>query len=296
MRRLLICCAILLAQPALADPSGKVNPRSPGKQGIDKIVRAVNSSGDQTWLVQLDNFRSRLRPTQQRQYDALVEQLGNDSRIQFDYRAGAQNDPALQGLALRGIAAANFNHPQLLQYVIAQSVKEDGKLNIFIYPKEIPWRDFYDGMDGSLQGALATPKNDIAVDQVDFYGFLESGDNAFIHEFAHLQQRVNLDGSQGMARLPGDFPYAAQFAREFSHPQMQKFLIGYFLGGTPPKEEEALGNAESWPTVQNLFHQDPEALKSASPRIYQQLRSYFGIDPLTGQPSQPVRLKASVSP
>lgn len=277
-------------------PAAKpVDPTNPGEAGIKQVTDAVRESGDVSQLNQLDNFRSRLTPEQQKQYDQQLAQLRNDPRINFEYKEGAPEDIALEDLALRGILAANFNNPKMLDQVLNDSVEKDGKFSVVVYPSDINLKDFNQG-DQKINGGLASNSNDIAISSDAFYSFLRSGDNAFVHEFSHLQQRVRQDGSHERGRVPGDYPYPEQFEKAFADENFQKFLVDNFLGGNAPKEGLALGNAESWPTISNLFHQDPEALKKASPELYQQMSRYFGLDPITGQQTPPVQLNGTGDP
>ncbi|MFN8607424.1 MAG: hypothetical protein U0931_07825 [Vulcanimicrobiota bacterium] len=253
-----------------------VNPKSPGQPAVDQVVAAVRRDGDLKQLNQLDNFRSRLDPLGQAEYDRELAKLSSDERVNFAYKDGARPDPALEGLALRGITAANYKNPKLLNQVLAQSVKADGKFTIDVYPEAVPLDNYNKEWKGTSAG-LATPKNDVAIDQKDFYTFLAGGDNALVHEFAHLQQRVGRDGGVQDGRVPGEFPFPNEFAKAFSEQNFQNFLVKRF---NPNKADDGsvLGGAESWPTVQNLFRQDPQALKQASPELYRQMQAYTGLD------------------
>ncbi len=281
------------------DEVTRTDPRAPGSDGVSSVVAAVNQTGDVKQLDRLDNFRSRLTPEQQKEYDAQVAALRASGRVTFDYRDGATANPALEELALRGIVAANFNNPALLEQVLGDSEAEDGRFQVAIYPEHVPLRDFYADNDGNAAG-LATPRNDLAVGAADSFSILASGDNIFVHEFAHLQQRVRRDGAHESGRVPGDFPYPEQFEDAFAAPEFQAFVLDRFFGGTRPSDLPAdsllLGNAESWPTVQNLFHQDPEALKRASPDLYAQLVRYSGFDPIAKTRAPAVQLNGQADP
>ncbi|MBK7863459.1 MAG: hypothetical protein IPJ65_33630 [Archangiaceae bacterium] len=283
-------------QVAGFDRQTRADPAAPGSTAISVIVEAVNASGDLSQLDRLDNFRSRLTPEQQQQYDAMLAQLRADGRIQFDYRDGAETDPALQDLALRGIAAACFNDPTLLEHVLSGAAADDGAFEIIVYPGALPLGDFYPGNPDTAAG-LATPGNDVAIDASSFYAFLSSGDNALLHEFSHLQQRVQADGSLGDGRVPADFPWPEDFDAAFSDPDFQEFLIDHFLGGKPPDDGAlALGGSESWPTLQNLFHQFPEQLQLQSPELYRLMCRYTGLDPLRQTETPPVQLNGQADP
>lgn len=279
--------------PSLRDlMSPKVDPKAPGKPAVTKIFDKVQKTGDLTALNAIDNFRSRLTPEQQKAYDKELQKLRDNPNIVFEYHDGSSPNPniALEDVALRGIAAASFNNPKLEGEVLKDSKEVDGKLNIHVYPDAVPLEDFHPGHTGK-SGGLATPSNDIAVGQANVISYLGHGENVLLHEFAHLQQRVRADGSHKGERVPGDFPNPEGFAKAFSDPKFQDFLIEKYqwLGAKKPEDgKDFRGGQESWPSVQELYREFPEELKKASPELYKMMQEYTGFDlldkPSTGGP------------
>ncbi len=132
---------------------------------------------------------------------------------------------------------------------------------------------------------------DIAIDTEFFLGALASGDNALLHEFAHLVQRTGVDA--GLPQFPAGFPHLDTVLDEFESPAFQAFIINRFFGGNPPLDASGNPispvhfNAETFPTLLNLFRQFPQELHANSPEIYNAFVEYYGYDPLTQQGSPP---------
>jgi hypothetical protein len=270
-------------------PGAEFVPRT--REQVDAVIDRANQTGDFSKLDSIDNFRQTLTPELQAEYDRQVEELRSDPRVEFEYRDGAQPDPALEELALRGIVASTFGNPALLEETLDQAVADDGRVPIYVYPGPVPIGDFHAGNTNAAAG-LATPDGGIAIDQEFFKNVLAEGDNAFVHEFSHLAQRTG-------ERFPGDFPYEEAVLREFESDEFQEFLIERFHGGDRPTDDagnpvdQVLGGAETFPTLQNLFRQFPEELKEQSPEIYRAFTEYYGYDPLTRESGPPVQLNGT---
>lgn len=281
-------------------PAGE--PFTPVPADVLAGVQAnVDKTGDRSQLDQVDNFRQTLPPDQQAEYDRQLQALRDDDRIEFEYVDGAPQSDATEDLALRGILAATWGNPDSLERTIATSHEQSGSLKISVHDGPVPIGDYYEGNTDTAAG-LATPTGGIAIDRNFMNDVTAKGDNPFVHEFAHIQQRTNPDGTPHMdQRLPADFPYPDEFVEEYESPEFQQFITDRFYGGTPPTDDAgnpivAAGGAESWPTVQNLFRQYPEELKEKSPEIYQQMVDYSGYDPLTREQSPRVQLNGTGDP
>jgi hypothetical protein len=272
------------------DPGEPFQERT--REEIDRLLGKVDKTGDLTGLNTVDNFRQTLTPELQAEYDRQLEELRNDPRIEFEYREGAKPSAAEEDLALRGILASTFGNPQLLDSTLENSLGEDGRVAIYVYPSSFPLSDFGSTSTTNAPG-YATPDGGIAIAQDFNRDVLAQGDNPFVHEFGHLTDRSN-----GDVNYPEDFPFAESTQAELESEHFQEFLIDRFNGGNPPLDED--GNpkplhtgGEGWPTMLNLFKQYPEELKEASPDIYRNMTEYFGYDPLTQESGPPVQLNGT---
>ncbi len=281
-------------------PAGE--PFTPVPADVLAGVQAnVDKTGDRSQLDQVDNFRQTLPPDQQAEYDRQLEALRNDDRIEFEYVDGAPQSDATEDLALRGILAATWGNPDSLERTIATSHEQSGSLKISVHDGPVPIGDYYEGNTDTAAG-LATPTGGIAIDRNFMNDVTAKGDNPFVHEFAHIQQRTNPDGTPHMdQRFPADFPYPDALTEAYESPEFQQYIIDRFHGGNPPTDDDgnpvtANGGAETWPTLQNLFRQYPEELKAKSPEIYQQMVDYSGYDPMTRQQTPRVQLNGTGDP
>lgn len=265
---------------------------------IDRLLAKVDKSGELTALNTIDNFRQTLPPELQAEYDRQLEALRNDPRIEFEYRDGAIPSAAEEDLALRGILAATFGNPQLLESTLETALGEDGRVAIYVYPDSFKLTDFREGKPTEVPG-YATPDGGIAISQDFFRDIIGQGDNPFVHEFAHLTARSET-GDPATENYPEDFPFPEGVQAELESPEFQQFLIDRFNGGNTPVDDA--GNpttlhtgGEGWPTLLNLYRQFPEELQAASPEIYRSMVEYFGYDPLTRESGPAVQLNGSGS-
>ena len=266
--------------------SSALESRPPGtpfksrtREQIDGLLAKVDESGDLSRLNAIDNFRQTLTPELQAEYDRQLEALRSDPRIVFQYEGGVERSAAMEDLALRGMVAATFGDPSLLDRTLDTASSESGQVPIVFKPGE--------------GGAVANADGSIEMQEDFFRNVLAQGDNAFLHEFSHLSMRVQESGDEPDLdqRFPADFPYEEAVLREFESDQFQEFLGERF--GVDTGEGTALDGAETFPTLQNLFRQSPEELSEASPEIYRAFTEYYGYDPLTQTSSNPVQLNGA---
>ncbi|MCB9650989.1 MAG: hypothetical protein H6730_31030 [Deltaproteobacteria bacterium] len=305
--------AIESCLPKKPEPTAeaKGTSRAPGEpfqalttDELNKVVAYADATGDMSRLDEVDNFRQTLTPELQAEYDQQLEALRNDPRIEFQYEDGLPQSAAMEDLALRGTLAATFGNPDLLDRTLDDSANADGKVPFIFHDGPVPIDAYYPGAEaGSTAAGLALPDGGIAIDDGFMRGATARGDNPFVHEFSHLTQRVPQPGQEAESgqRFPGDFPYTDGVEEAFNEPGFQDYLVDRFFGGNRPTDDA--GNpvdlvhqgAETWPTLQNLFHQYPEELQQNSPEIYRSMSEYFGYDPLTQTSSAPVQLNGTGS-
>jgi pilus assembly protein Flp/PilA len=70
------------------DTGPRPEPPTPTRDQVLAAVETANASGDLHALDSVDRFRQRLTPELQAEYDALLEQLRNDDRIELTYQPG----------------------------------------------------------------------------------------------------------------------------------------------------------------------------------------------------------------
>ncbi len=231
-----------------------------------EAMEKTNKTGDPWDMNPGDAFRNSLDPEAQRQYDATLAQLRNDPRVQFEFKDGALDTPAMREIALRGMVAATFGRPQDLEQRIAagSAVSDNGKYTITYVP------DSYQSPDGKNGwGAKAGQTGIIAKQGFTIQQIANENDNLFIHEFSHTLE-ARSDGSIG--NLPPDFGFINElrFYAAFNTPEFQKYI-----GQTKV-------DAETFAGTQNRFRQNPQGLKDASPEMYQLMVDYSHFDPLSG--------------
>ncbi len=263
-----------------------------------ELARAkTNASGDPRVMDAVDPFRASLGKEEQKLYDQTLERLRHDDRISFDFRDGATPDLATRELALRGIAAASFGRPAELEAGLRTATNStfvpdehgghvertpgQGHFTIAVYPSEFPTAENTPSQDGGIElnGGLKTEQGTLVISQDFLFEQAPRNDNLLVHEFSHVLQGLSQDPrGQSQGR---DFPptfgeeRTAAFEDAFQSDEVQELLeskgLNHELGG------------ESFPTIQNLFRQQPEALRDASPELYQTMVDWAGFDPATGR-------------
>ncbi|MCK6545402.1 hypothetical protein L6R52_05995 [Myxococcota bacterium] len=274
--------------PSTTDTRAPGEPFEPKtRKELDALLAGVDRTGDLDALNEVDNFRQTLPPDRQAEYDRQLEALREDPRLTFDYRDGAKPSAAEEDLARRGILAATFGNPELLEDTLNNSSADDGKVHVYVYPSSFELSEFNPAWDGQAPG-LATPDGGIAIAQDFFRDVTAKGDNPFVHEFAHLTQRPG-EHDDTNQNYPADFPFSEGVQHELESPEFQEFLVDRFFGGVPQDGPVHTG-AEGWPTLLNLYRQFPEELKAQNPTIYRAMSEYYGYDPLTQRSTPPVQL------
>lgn len=239
-------------------------------------LNLANANGDLSTLDAVDNFRQTLTPELQREYDAQLEALRNDPRIEFQYEPGVEPNPALEDMTLRGMVAATFGNPGIMDSTIAEAVRNNDTYNGGPEGDGHMVLRFYDGPaltdDGSEAAGWAMyGAGHIRMDANYTISALSKGDSVPQHEFSHFMQGYSQREGQDSI-FPGDFPYEAEMLSALASTDFVE------RGG------------ETWPDLQNRFRQYPETLAAEHPEIYRMMAEYAGYDPLTRQSSPPVRL------
>lgn len=259
-------------------PDGQPKPEQQLQAEFEATLASVNASGDLSTLDAVDNFRQTLTPELQRQYDAQLETLRNDPRIEFQYEPGVEPSPnaALEDMTLRGMVAATFGNPDIMESTITEAVSNNDQYNGGPDGDGHLVLRFYDGPartdDGSEAAGWAMyGAGHIRMDANYTMSALSKGDSVPQHEFSHLMQGYNQREGQD-SLFPGDFPYEDEMLSALASTDFVE------RGG------------ETWPDLQNRFRQYPETLAREHPEIYRMMAEYAGYDPLTRQSSPPVRL------
>lgn len=247
-------------------------------QEFNATLDAANEGNDLSALNGVDNFRQTLTPDLQREYDAQLQALRNDPRIQFQYEPGVQPNPnrALEDMTLRGMVAATFGDPGSMEQTIAEAVRNndvynggsqgDGHLVFRFYDGQAKTDDGREAYGWAMYGA-----GHIRMDANYTIQALSKGDSVPQHEFSHFMQGYNQpEGSNSL--FPADFPYEKEMLSALASTDFVE------RGG------------ETWPDLQNRFRQYPERLAQEHPQIYRMMAEYAGYDPLTRHSSAPVRL------
>lgn len=236
----------------------------------------ASATGDLSLLDGVDNFRQTLTPELQAEYDAQLAALRNDPRIEFEYQPGVEPnpDPALEDMTLRGILAATFGNPELMDRVIDGAVaanddynggpEGDGHMVIRFYDGNAVTDDGDEALGWAMSGA-----GHIRINANYMVEALSKGDSVPQHEFSHFMNYYGQPGSIGT--FPAGFPFEQQMLSELE-------AAGFEVNG------------ETWPDLQNRFRQYPERLAQEHPGIYRMMVEYAGYDPLTQASSPPVRL------
>ncbi|MEQ8277998.1 MAG: hypothetical protein RMA76_28110 [Deltaproteobacteria bacterium] len=243
------------------------------------------ATGDPAAFDDVDTFRANLTPEDQAAYDAYLDEVRSDDRINFRYEDGATPDAALEELTFRGIAAETFGRPEALDRMIetasnheldevpdfagddqsngvVRDVDGTGTFDVYVFPPE---RDL-----GYSGGAPAS--GDLTLRSDALYGHLvDQGDNLVIHELAHVEQGASLDGGRhDKGVVPHDFPDPERFDELVASEDVQGLLAEQGLNAD---------GLEAYPTMLKLFTEDPEALRTASPEMFQLLSDYLGYRP-----------------
>lgn len=262
-------------------PPDQTFARVPRDQ-LEATVADARRSGDFSLLDPIDNFRQTLTPAQQAEYDSEVEALRRDPRVQFIYANNATPDPAMENLMLRGMVAATFGRPGLLDQTLDARLAagQDNIMQIIVYPGDIPTADanvhYPGGFSAPLDGALVTPQGDILVDNDFMLDCLEYGENTVLHEFGHLLQYDGDADASGAATFPAGFPDIERVVAEFQTPQFQTLLQNMPYSAL----NDSLGG-ETFPTLLNVFRQYPALMRDTSPEMYAAFVDYYGVDPLS---------------
>src|SRR5690606_3895019 len=117
--------------PYGTDADGQPKPEAQLLAEFKLALAATNANGDLSTLDAVDNFRQTLTPELQREYDAQLEALRNDPRIEFQYEPGVEPNPnpALEDRTLRGMVAATFGNPEIMDSTIAEAVRNNDSYN-----------------------------------------------------------------------------------------------------------------------------------------------------------------------
>jgi hypothetical protein len=235
---------------------------------VGNALAAADATQDPVQMNRGDFFRSSLKPKERQAYDEALAQLREDPRIEFQFEGGAKDSTGLRELALRGMLAASFGQPEDLRAAIrtAANASADGRFDISILGSD-PRAD-----------AVATA-NGLEVGQQYLRDSAARGNNPFVYTFSqHLQGLSNDPAGRPEA---GDFPpdmseeHAAAFEAAFDSPPVQKLL-----GSTGLPNQFG---PDAFPTIQGLFRQQPLALKSVSPDLYDVMTEWSGLDPAKGE-------------
>lgn len=250
---------------------------------LDAATEAARTSNDMSSLDDVDTFRATLDSEQQVAYDAHLEGIRNDERINFSYEDGAEPDAVLEDIVFRGIAAETFGRPEALDDVLETATRheldevpdfagddqsggrvrdvDDGQFDVYVFPAE---RDL-----GYAGGAPAS--GDLTVKADAIYDFLaEGGDNLVVHEFAHAEQGASADGPHDKQYLPAGFPDPAAFDEALASEGVQELLAANGLNAA---------GLEAYPTIAKLFVEDPAALLAASPELFDLMVEQRGYRP-----------------
>jgi hypothetical protein len=265
--------------PYGADVNGMPKPEAQLLDEFRRALDAANSSGDMSTLNAVDNFRQTLTPELQAEYDKRLAALRSDPRIRIVYKDGAQPNPALEDMTLRGMVAATFGNPAIMNKTIDKAVAANDTANGGPQGDGHLTFEFYPGLAPNSEGKLAWGwamygEGTIRMDASYTASALSKGDSVPQHEFSHFMQGYNPpEGSSSI--FPGDFPFEEAMLRELAD-------AGF---GKP--------GGETWPDLQNRFRQYPEKLAAEHPAIYRMMVEYAGYDPLTQSSSAAVRLDGS---
>lgn len=106
-----------------------------------------------------------------------------------------------------------------------------------------------------------------------------SGENVVLHEFAHqLDQEDSSSDGAPLLRTRGQYnAWARVLGREYQ--ELQNDLAKNHP--TLLREYAATNPAEFFAVATEVFFQTPERMKKTHPELYEQLRSYYGLDPET---------------
>lgn len=258
------------------------------KEQLQQARESFNQSGDPHAMDSVDLFRDSLDPAVRFQYDQQLAKLRDDPRVQVVYLEGKPADPATRELVLRGMLAATFPDEQMLDNGIQTAVDtkfEDGQIkpdgegsfDVIVYPDSFNIGDHtYPGHDGQAPG-LKTQDGDVVISESFLDHTVAAGEHLMIHEFAHCLQSASDDGGVAQGRpYPEDFPFGAEMDAAFDgDPAFRDYIESRF--------GVVHGGQERFPTVMNVFHTEPEALRAASPELYDMMVRYTGLDPIAGE-------------
>ncbi|PZO62256.1 MAG: hypothetical protein DI635_12345 [Pseudoxanthomonas suwonensis] len=248
------------------------------KAEFNAALESANAGSDMAVLDTVDNFRQTLTPELQTQYDAQLQQLRDDPRIQFAYQPGVQPspNPALEDMTLRGMLAASFGNEAKMNATIDAAVAANDAYNGGASGDGHLVFRFYDGPALTDEGKEAAGwavygAGEIRMDTDYTIGALSKGDSVPQHEFSHFFQGYN----QPQGHYPAGFPF--------------EDAMNQALDAAPDGAFADRGG-ETWPDLQNKFKQYPEKLQEEYPDIYRMMVEYSGYDPIARQSVPPVRL------
>jgi hypothetical protein len=228
----------------------------------DEIYQTMNRaflSDDLSLLNSIDKFRQSLPPELQCEYDRRLQQLRDDSRIQFSYRKGEKilPNPAVEDMILRGLLAATFSRPDLLDRALRRN--EDGILQI-----EITNTRNANPRDDDPENGVKLADGDINISIPGMVSRLSQGLDVAAHEFWHA--------IQGEGEMPVDA------TEEFENQFNELYQQAYGEEGRGQDDQVHWFVYAAWD-----FHYYPEALKQRSPELYELMVGYFGFDPVAGE-------------
>lgn len=109
---------------------------------------------------------------------------------------------------------------------------------------------------------------------------VDSGHNVVFHEFAHQLDEEDESGANGVPMLPRGTSYrtwAKVFSTEFE--DLRRELSK--SDSDPSIDSYAATNpAEFFAVVTEAFFDRPEKLQKKHPRLYEELKDYYKLDPL----------------
>jgi len=258
------------------------------KELLKQARGSFNESDDPHAMDSVDLFRDSLDPAVRFQYDQQLAKLRDDPRVRVVDPEGNPADPATREQVLRGMLAATFPDKAMLDNAIQTAVDtkfEDGQIrpdgegtfDVIVYPDSFNIGDHtYPGYDGQAPG-LKTQDGDVVISESFLDHTVAAGEHLMIHEFSHCLQSASDDGGVAQSRpYPEDFPFGAEVDAAFDgDPALRDYIESRF--GT------VHGGQERFPTLMNVFHTEPEALRAASPELYDMMVRYTGLDPIAGE-------------
>ncbi len=118
-------------------------------------------------------------------------------------------------------------------------------------------------------------------DTIDDASVVDDGKNVVIHEFAHQLDQENgvANGAPILAHGEHYRPWSDVFGKEFDKLQQQAGTDQHALFD----DYGALNPAEFFAVVSEVFFEQPLQMANMHPALYQQLRQFYRVDPLSWQ-------------